>query len=481
MNKLFNAMNTKSHFTANGAVTHGTSGKKLLDLFFTIGSMRTMSTKDKEKMFISSYQENPEMTIKALFYARDCRGGMGERETFRILYKVLYAVNRKLFLENLYLIPVYGRWDDLFYFVDKINDKEFLYKVIDLIKTNIIDNNSRLLVGKWLPRESSKNKHIARILAKHLDINMKEYRYLCTMNSETVEQLICKKQWDKIDYSHVPSLAMLKYTKSFYSKDELRFKNYIELVKKGTAKINASTLNPCDILCKLLSDKTANSDVYEELWKNLPNYLNDDKGSNILVMADVSGSMYRGSSKSAVQPIHVSISLALYLSERMKGSFKNYFLTFSDNPELVEVVGTTFVDRVKYLSTANWMNSTNLRKAFMVILKKAIENQVPAEDMPEYILIISDMEFNCCRSITNYESIVEEYSNRGYKVPKIVFWNVNGRMNNVPIKEYDKNTALVSGYSPSLIKPILNIEDFTPLNVVLQILNQERYNQITTK
>lgn len=484
MSKLIQAIQTKDTLTENGAVTHSTSNNPLLDLFFTIGAMRNSEKNFKIKKFIQSFKFNPLYTMKLLFFARDCRGGLGERESFREMYLKLYELNETTFINNLQYIPMYGRWDDLIYLM-KIRKIGIQKKIVRLLQSGLMNKETRLLVGKWMPRETGKDKKIAIQIASLLKLNMKEYRQLISKNSETVEQLICKKEWDKIKYESVPSLAMNKYTKSFLKNDYERFSKYIEEVKKGNTKINASVLNPCDIVRNIMDNK-GTSEFFtnmNNLWGNLPNYFDENsKKHNILPVCDISGSMTM--SKSTTKPIHVSIGLSIYLAEKNEGIFKNHYLTFSDEPTLQEVIGNNIKDKIDFINTRNVGYNTDLYKTFKLVLDKAIENKLTKEDLPSHILVISDMEFDDSNvsfkhnNKTNYECIKDEFESYGYELPKLVFWNVDAKSENIPVKETDDGVVLVSGYTPSIISNILNIDTFNPINLMMNALRNERYKDI---
>jgi hypothetical protein len=192
----------------------------------------------------------------------------------------------------------------------------------------------------------------------------------------------------------------------------------------------------------------------------------------ILPVCDVSGSM-------TGQPMEVSIGLGLYISERNEGPLKDLVLTFSDEPQFHKIEGATLTERVTNLSRANWGMNTDLNKTFNVLLKRAIAGNVAQEDMPTKLLIISDMEFDqACGSRTNFDLIKAAYAESGYEMPGIIFWNVNGRLGNLPVKANTPNTALVSGYSPSIIRSVLGGDDLSPLAVMMKTIDSERYKCI---
>ena len=477
--RLINAIQTNDALTANGAVTHSTSSSDIVDFFFLISSMRGKDASEKIELFERAINQDFLAALRILFYSRDCRGGQGERQTFRELYNALYKVSKKVFMKNLANIPAYGRWDDLISLLT-IKDEEVKNYIISLIAAGLNSKEHVGLVAKWLPREKSKNGNLAKLIANKLHLTLKEYRILCRENSNTVEQLMSQKRFDHIKYATVPSKAMLKYNKAFLKKDKDRFSKFIEDVAAGKTKVNASTLNPCDIIRKIdMSGHMTKDEILaiDNQWNALPNYLKDSN-KNILVVCDTSGSMTCGSNKN-MTPLEVSTSLAIYLAERMNGLFKNHWINFSTTPTLIRLNGNNIYEKYYNMDRDNWCQSTDLQAVFNLILNKALHNNLKQDEMPTDILIISDMEFNHCCSHTNYDLIRAKYLAAGYNLPNITFWNVNGRMGNVPVKFDTTGTALVSGYSPSIVKYLIGGKDFSPETIVYDIVNSGRYDLIT--
>ena len=394
-------------------------------------------------------------------------------------------------------VPEFSRWDVLFQFSDD-------EKVMEYIISQFMEGNS--LLCKWLPRKakttdkwvkevkkkegntettfkSIKTKKriikdgLALKIRQKLGWNEAQYRKHLVKYTNVVESKMCKKQWSEIEYSHVPSVAMNKYNKAWYRNDEERFKQYIEDVKSGKKTINASVIFPHDIIKDALgiggwsvSINSLNPAKIAQ-WNALPNYLGDSINS-ILPVCDTSGSMYGFGGL----PAQVCLSLGLYISERNKGVFQNAFITFSDNPKMQYLQGD-INDRLSQLAHADWGGSTNLSRVFEIILDKALSNGLSEEVMPKTILIISDMEFNSCGRMTNYENIKSRYRQAGYQLPNVVFWNVNGRVGNCPVTVNDYGVAMVSGYSPSIMKSILGNE-ISPVKIMDSTIEKERYSFI---
>lgn len=336
------------------------------------------------------------------------------------------------------------------------------------------------LISKWLPSinaSSKDSKRLGRAIASYLDLSEREYRkVLSTLRTQIkiVEQAMCSKEWSAIDYSKVPSRAAFMYRKAFAKQDATRYAEYLSAVEKGEAKINAATLYPYDIVNEYLYKGARNDKTIDLQWEALPNYM-EGETFNGLVVADVSGSMYG-------MPMAVSISLAMYIAERNTSPvWKDKFLTFSAQPELQTIVGSTVGKRIGNLSRAAWQMNTDLMAVFKTVLSAAESNNVAPEDMPQKLIIVSDMQFDvCCKSNkrTNFEQIQKLYRKAGYEMPQLVFWNVNAIGGNVPITSHDTGTALVSGCSPSILKSVLGDKIITPVDVMNDAVYTYRYAQI---
>ncbi len=484
MSTLLAVLQTNDTLTENGMTTNSSSLNSCVNLFFQIGAMRG---KDKQLLinaFVKAYNEDELVAMKLLFWARDVRGGAGERQIFRDVIQYLANTQPDSLAKNLSLIPEYGRWDDLLQLIGTRLENQAL----EIVKKGLDDKHG--LCAKWMPRPNVGNrerKRQATSLRKFLGLSPKEYRKLLVTQSNTVEQLMCSKKWTAIEYSKLPSKAMSDYMKAFSKNDLARFQAYLTSLEKGETKINAGAVYPYDIIKNLKQGNTRGADAQ---WNALPNYMVGNT-EMLLPVVDVSGSMEcaAGGSKS-VTCMDVSVSLGLYISERNVGPFKDAFVTFSDNPQLQYLSGK-LSERNMQLRSSEWGMSTNLESVFRLVLNKGKEGNVPQEQMPTMILILSDMEFNqASRSSTwgrgesrwnptAQEMIEKMYSDAGYKMPKIVYWNLNARNANFPVQFDKQNTALVSGFSPALLTSLLAGKDLTPLSMMYQVVNSERYAAIT--
>lgn len=460
-----NALYKESSYgtTQNGAKTFTRSGSNLLDFYAQAGAMRNNVDKALD-LFKKAFAEDRELAVRILFYLRDVRGGQGERTLFRTCLQWLGEEYQQIFEKVIVYVPEYGRWDDLFF----ENEKCF-----ELIKNQINDDKkgeSVSLLGKWLPTinaSSANTREKAKFMATKLGLDFVSYRRIVRNLRKlikTVEEKMSARKWAEIDYSKVPSQASRIYKNAFKKHDEKRYQEFIDKAVKGEVKINASTLYPYQIYKSAQSDY---SQTLEALWNQLPDYT---KGKNALVVADVSGSM-------SGDPISVSVSLALYFAERNIGQFKDHFITFSGNPKLQRIVGTDLKSKMNSIERSDWEMNTNLQAVFDLILKTAVQNNTPAEQLPETIYIISDMEFDdCVRDATNFEDIKEKYESSGYKIPNVVFWNVNASGSNLPVQKDEQGVSLVSGFSPVIFS--MAVENKTPEQVMLDTINSERYLKI---
>ena len=501
MKTFIDVMTEKDALTANGAVTNSTSHSANIDLFFLAGACRNESVDKIEKLLLKSYIENRLNTLKIIFWAGDIRQGAGERRFFKIALNWLQKNHPEDIQNNLKWIPEFSRWDVLFD-LSMQNELVFSYLLSVLVDK---ENPAHGLLCKWLPRKvyatdkkvnndvevfngkrveikdvvrTKRLLHngIAKKIMQRLKLTPKQYRKLLVEGTKVVEQKMCAKQWNEIEYSKVPSVAINKYNKAWYRNDEERFKQYLEDVKSGKSKINASAIFPHDIIKNAIrqaynESSVQLSDAQIVQWNALPNYMGDTVNS-IIPVCDVSGSMTIGN----YLPLNISVSLGLYISERNFGPFKDAFFTFSSTPRLCYLKGN-IKERIEQLVTADWGQSTDLFSVFQIMLDKATKEKLSADLMPKTVLIISDMEFNSCADMTNFEAIKQQYAYYGYPLPQIVFWNVNGRSGNVPVTINNKGVALISGASPSIIKSVLT-NNINPVKVMLDTINKERYSVI---
>jgi hypothetical protein len=474
MSTLLSALTTKDTLTENGMATNTTSSNSCVDLFFTIGASRNADRQTLINNFIHALHHDKLAATKILFWARDVRGGAGERKVFRDILHYLAENHTNIVLKNLHLISEYGRWDDLFSLIGTKVENE----VLQLIKNALHGANG--LCAKWLPRPNVKDrikKNQASVIRKFLKLTPKEYRQFISRKSNTVEQLMCSKNWSAIDYSKVPSKALSDYAKSFSKNDSTRYSEFLLSVEKGETKMNAGALYPYDVVKNLKYGETTSANLQ---WQALPNYM-ENCNERVLPVCDVSGSMQVNATPS-ISCLDISVSLGLYISERNVGPFKDAFITFSETPQLQYLKGN-LKERYDQLSCSDWGMSTDIEAVFDLILNKAVEQKVPESEMPTMILILSDMEFNQAGgddwNKTAQELFETKYQRHGYNMPKIVYWNMASRNKNIPVKFGEDGTAMISGFSPSILKSILSGDNISPLKIMNNTINSSRYEAIT--
>ena len=450
--------------TENGADAKNTTDSALLDMFATIGSMRERSDDEIIQKFELAFQEDPLGAMRCLFYARDVRGGLGERRVFRVLLPYVAKEHKTELDKNLRLVPEYGRFDDFYSLIGTpVEDRMWqcvkMQFSLDII--NMQENEPCSILAKWLKKADSKNPNTRKLgilTARKLGLSVYDYKRLCVKLRRyigVVEQRMSANEWDNINYPAVPSRAMMCYREAFSRHDQKRFDEYLDRVQSGEQKINSSTLYPYDIVEKILYGHE-DSKVLEAQWENLPDYV--DGNVNAVVMADVSGSMSWNSGR----PLATSIGLAMYFAERNKGAYHK--------------------QKISFISKAEWGGNTDLEKALLKILDVAIENNCSQEEMPKSLIIISDMEIDSCTSRKRrenfYDHVSRVYEEHGYKIPNVVFWNVDSRHDVFLADKDRKGVQLVSGQSASTFKNLIGCVDKTPVEMMYAVLNSERYQAI---
>lgn len=460
MNAFSNTIGNEKTTTTNGMVAYKSSMDANVDLFFKIGASRG---KNIIPEFVKALAENKELALRIAQWARDVRGGAGERQIYRDILKYLEKNDLMAAAGLAIKTPEVGRWDDLLVFngspVEKLA-QEMIAKAI------FEDGNG--LAAKWMPRKGPD----AVKLRKAFGLSPKQYRKFLVGLTDVVEQKMCAKKWDEIDFSKLPSLASSRYKTAFYRNAETAYRRYADALVKGTAKINASAIYPHDAIkgWDSHSQNATTLAVMVAQWDALPNYLGE---ASVLPLVDVSGSMHSPELSPGLRPIDVALSLGLYTADKLRGAFQDCMLTFSTTPQLLKLKGN-ILQKLQQMNNSNWAMSTNLNAAFDKILSHAVSNKVPQADMPKTLMIFSDMQFNQCVNFTAHEMIQKKYAAAGYTVPNVVFWNLNAR-DNVPVRYDQTGTALVSGFSPSVMASVLGSEELTPKAVMLKTVMQERY------
>jgi len=462
--------------TSNGMGALGTTLNECVNLFFQIGAMRGKSKNALLHLFSKAYNENPLVATKVLFWVRDVREGAGERQIFKDILLYLAENNTDVVKKNLSLIPEFGRWDDVLVLVGTSLEDE----VFEMIKTAI--QNEDGLCAKWLPRKGK----VANAIRNYLKVSPKVYRKTIVNLTNVVETAMCAKDYSNVDYSKLPSLAMSRYQRAFQKNDSERYEAYKTSLINGDTKINAGAVYPYDIVKSL--EMVGDNIITNEQWNSLPNWM-EGSSERVLPVVDVSGSMdVEVGGNPNLTCMDVAISLGLYISERNEGNYKDAFITFSENPQL-QILDGSLGDRYRQLKRADWGMSTNIEKVYSLILNQAKDNNIPEDMMPTKLLILSDMQFDRATgkvwsgesqwTPTSQQMVEKMYEESGYKLPKIIYWNLNASMSNFPV-EFDKmGTALISGFSPSILKSVLGGDEMTPESIMMKTIDTERYNVIS--
>ena len=501
MKKIEQTLNDVSNnlqSTENGALGYKTAGKALVDINFRVPSMRQKVTRDDVMLFRKAMEENLEYAIKWLFFVRDVRFGLGERNAFVKLFGEFYIQHQEEATKVLDLISEYGRWKDVVDIAFSTTSNNLKDSCFSIIKDQLVKDINSLtrgesvsLLGKWLPSiNASKGARVrGRELCEYLGVTFGIYRkMLSRLRSylDVTEVKTCGNQWEEIDYNKVSSNANLRYSDAFLRHDQERRSQYLKDLlnpEKTGVKMNAGDLYPYEIWSKYTEEYYGSArelnDGYEAMWNNLK-----DMGTtgNTMCICDGSGSMTISVS-GKVKAIDVSRSLSVYFAERCEGEYKNRFIEFSANPHFIDINDCeTLFEKINKVAKYHDCSNTNLEKVFDLIRKTAVDNGMKQSDLPERLLVVSDMEFDQACSSNSYYStlfdvIGEKYKTHGYKLPKLVFWNVNSRTNTIPVQVNELGVILISGFSVNLVKMVMSNQT-DPWLCLNEILDSDRYKAI---
>ena len=493
MNTFLNGLREADNYklTENGGVAHKSTLSNVYDMFALCGAYRNRSDEDCILMFKNALEENKELALKCLFYLADCRGGQGERRFFRVCFHWFCNYDFKTASALVKLIPIYRRWDDVLYSCLGTQVEEVAKSFIK--EQLLLDVNSKTpsLLGKWMPSEnasSASTKLMGKIMREYLGMTHKQYRKTLSVLRQRiniVERLMSENRWDEIEFDKIPSKAGLIYKNAFARRDMIAAK-YEAFAKDENTTVNADTLYPYEVVNKAIESlvrsygwsrhyelnlSEADRLMLEKYWNNLKDYFNG-KQANILCVVDTSGSMHG-------TPINVAISLGMYCAERAGGPFKDHYISFSSRPQLIKVEGVDFVDKVQRIYRTNLCENTNLTAVFDLLLKTAKKSK--PEDIPETICVISDMEIDYMSdwdedtASTEMEKVRAKWAAAGYKVPRLVYWNVDARQNT--ILDSGSDVTFVSGMSPAIFESVITGKN--GIDLMLDKLLSDRYKAIT--
>ena len=489
--------------TENGQPALNTTFDKCLDLFGTIGALRSRTEAEIKLKFSEAYREDPLTAVKILFYARDIELGLGERNTFKICLNWLADFATEDVILNLENVVKFGRWDDLYVLDGTRAEKaaydfmkeQFLKDCLDL-KT---ENKPISLLGKWLKSintSSEESRALGKKTAKMFGLSEVNYRKCLSAlrtRINVIEKLMSQNEWEKINFNHVGGNALKRYKEAFIRHQEERYREYLEAVKENKtivvdgkeekAKMNVKKLMPYEIIREYWKKGNLN-DSLELMWKNLNDYV-QGADCNAIVMADVSGSMAcTYGNACSLLPIYTSIGLAIYFAERNTGLWHNMFMTFSSRPTWVKLKDSqTLLEKLTVVRNADWGGSTDLTKALRLILDVAVKNKLEQKDLPKSLIIISDMEFNSATAFaedrgTFTDLMKAEYAKYGYTLPEIVYWNAAARNDTYHCEYNTQNVRLVSGQAASVFKTLIDGKTHTPQEFMFEVINNARYDCI---
>lgn len=506
-NTFMDALEDQTNFkyTENGGVSRKTTKSSVLDMFATGGAMRNRSDEDVITVFSNAYDEDPDLAMKCLFYLRDIRGGQGERRFFRVAFRWLCQAHPESARKNFDNVSKYGRWDDLIYSVEGTQLEDQMIATIKKQFDLDLDSTTPSLLGKWMPSEnasSPETKRVARKIRSAFNLSARKYRKaLSTLRERinVVERLMSSGQWDKIEFDKIPSRAGVIYRNAFARRDMIA-KKYEDFAKSTTTTVNADALYPNDIAHRAFDYRTANLPLddptrlmLQKYWDNLKDYYNG-REENGLAIVDVSGSM-------TGTPMEAAVSLGAYIADKAHGPFAHHFITFSNHPQLVKFSGADIVDKLNRCKDADWGGTTDIKAVFDLLLKTALSKHLRQSDLPSRLYIFTDMEFNECATFHgdsgetsrwgywDYENIIHstdeansdlenvkrEWARYGYKLPSVVFWNLDARHQTIPA--IGEGFSYVSGFSASMIDCILSGRDGYDL-MMAKLVDSGRYDSV---
>lgn len=512
---LKSTLSNEISISENGSVGYKTAGNPLLDINFSVSSLRNKGDSEIVKMFSEAFYFNPLLAIKWLFFLRDIRGGMQERRSFRVCFKWLSTIRPELVKKLIPLCAEYGRFDDLFCLISFKNDDQVQAEVIKYIDEqwakdieNMNNKKPISLLAKWMKScntSSSESVKIGKFFAKELQLSEKTYRKtLSAMRKylNVTEVKTSANKWSEIDYSSVCSGANLKYKNAFLKHDEARRREFLGKLEKGEVKINSSTSFPSDIVHAYSKNQSGyghfciftKDAALEGMWKALPDYIKGNEDGSTIVVADSSGSMTGVISGTSMSFMEVAYSLAIYFAERLNGPFKDKTITFSKHPKFLDMSNaSSLAEKLEIMYSFSEVANTNIEAVFDLILKTAKDNKLSQKDLPSNILIVSDMEFDGsvdfgysswsydqsydAKKLALFETIKRKFEGAGYKLPRLVFWNVNSRTKTIPLTTNELGVALVSGYSPAIANMVFSAK-MDPYEVLVDAVNAKRYDAV---
>lgn len=490
--------------TENGALGYAFCRSALVDFFYKVSSFRKASAEEKAVAFRNALAEDKDLSYRLLFFARDVRQGLGERQLFKDIFKSLDEAHQIALVK---LVPEYGRWDDAMGLIlDKDVPENTRKAIVDMIHTQFDKDladckagKATSLLAKWMPsvRKVAKDKvKLAKFFVREFGLQERDYRKALSALREhlkVVEKQMSAQQWHAIDYEALPSKAAKNYRQAFKKHDEVRYQEYLDKLTKGEAKVNSGTLYPYEIVTAYREGLYGRLKQFDQLlegqWKALP--LPKGILSNAIVVRDGSGSMTTNVSGSSTA-LDIATSLAVLMSEHLQGPFANRFITFSNRPKFIDLGGCNNLrEKLETTFGQDECSNTDVEATMDLILRAAVRNHLKQEDIPA-VVIVSDMEFDDAverdgwysdpkviakKDKVLFETIRERWNAAGYDLPKMVFWNVCSRTGAVPLQENANGLLLVSGFSQNILDMLSG--EGTMMDIIKKKLCTERYDPVT--
>lgn len=538
-NLFLKAVSKKDTMTDNGAISNSSTGKAIIDQFGSVTNYMDRNYEDVVNDQETLWKENAELAVKFIFYLRmitrktkinnsfisdNVQTGQGLRdEAFKRLVW-LADKHPMIFNRNIWMLPIVGSWKDvwtLMFYDYKLGVNAINHKVIfELIIQGINCEEHIDLIKKFMPRIKSKSKLItewnvysnklAKEFAKYAKLTAKEYnKFKSTGKAHEFQKLISANLYDNIKWNCIPGRALSKLVNSKFLKNHNLEESYLSWLDKqpmvkfngyahelGLAYKKSYIQNYLDITKKFTLNKQFNSLI--ESAKN-----NGGIKGNVWCALDTSGSMTCNITKNGLTAMDVCMSLGVFFSTLNQGAFHKNVIMFDSVSRIKQLEGE-FCDMMKQIPM-NAMGGTNFQSVVDEIIKVRRNNpNIPLEDYPQTLLIVSDMHFNPSGrfyrdsisredELTNYEAMKEKLSEVFPKEfvddMKFIWWCVSSSTTQFPATMEDGGCYIMSGFDGSTISLILGEEDKVNENgekiklsmeeLVIKALNQEILLQIT--
>lgn len=522
-NKFLAAVSQHDTYTENGAVSHSTTGDGLLDYFSKAGTYKDRAIGDVYRDISKCWAESPKITMQMIFYlrmvTRQTKGflnsdavqkGQGIRDEYRKAITWVAINHPEILYSNLWLMPLVGTWKDLWH--ETLLDVLDRDKVYELIQRGMNDKYNAALIAKFLPKIRSKShvfnaRHkklndFARGLCSRMGWTEKNYRqYKSAGEAHKFQKDMCNNRWTDLNFKAIPGKALFSLVNHKGKKDkkttlerhnlEAKYLKWLDTqpVAKFTGYVY-ELLKAAQVHGLSLSQKHTLDKQFDGLIQLARK---DRKGltGNVWCALDTSGSMSSGLYEHNVTPLQVCVALGIYFSTLNQGAFQDSVIMFDNTSKVLKLKGT-FTEKVAQVPH-NAMGGTNFQSVVDEIVRvRRTHPEIPIEEYPETLLVVSDMQFNCTGSTkTNYEAMMSKLQAVGLPNIKCVWWWVTGRGKDFPSTGLDEGVTMIGGFDGAIITNILGGETTTvdkitgkirQLNAyeqMLKALNQESLNAVS--